>query len=348
MMAILTNHWFERITGFPEAGYTETQERLRVEDGFLISETSGVKHAVGDLEFPSLDDLRRNAENVRVPGDLSLEIVEGDVRAMHADALNSGAVFQVASQFNLLEMVGPNVTPEAGVTRYAYDNTQGPACAIAAGAGTIWRNYLVPIKNQLGQTAERQLDGLEELGDLLARDMGLEPGSLWKMRNGYALPEHTMLARMEEHLESLSETERDRLRGLLRVGVHRHVGVTEDGAPPDMRVTQVYCSALPVAYSGILKREWTRLASLVLEAAYEATFLAAVINASQGFSNRLLLTRLGGGAFGNDEAWISAAILRALHITAHQGLDVVMVSHGSPSSAVRAVEADWREAQDIP
>ena len=47
---------------------------------------------------------------------------------------NAGALFQVASQLNLLEMTGPEVTPEDGVTIYQDDRTQGPACAIAAGA----------------------------------------------------------------------------------------------------------------------------------------------------------------------------------------------------------------------
>ena len=63
---------------------------------------------------------------------------------MHQDPQYAGALFQVASQFNLLEMTSPDVTPEDGVTRYAYDRTQGPACAIAAGAATLYRNYFVP------------------------------------------------------------------------------------------------------------------------------------------------------------------------------------------------------------
>ena len=37
-----------------------------------------------------------------------------------------GALFQVASQFNLLEMVSPRVTPEDGVTRYQHDRTPDP------------------------------------------------------------------------------------------------------------------------------------------------------------------------------------------------------------------------------
>ena len=56
-------------------------------------------------------------------------MVCGDVRQMNRQPANAGALFQVASQFNLLEMTGPAVTPEEGVTRYQGDPTQGPACA---------------------------------------------------------------------------------------------------------------------------------------------------------------------------------------------------------------------------
>jgi hypothetical protein len=333
--------WFARITGFPEGSYAEMQARLRVENGRLVPEGGGLGHAVGEFELISLDTLRARASGLTVPGQLSLGIVEGDVRRMHIELENAGAVFQVASQFNVLEMIGPDVTPEHGVTGYVHDRTQGPACAIAAGAGTIWRNYLAPIGDQIGQTVDRQLDGLADLGEALALDMGLAPGTLWRMRNGYALPDRRGLSRIEAHLAGLDEGGRDRLRGLLRVGLHRDVGVTEPGAAPDTRVTQVYCSALPVAYSRFLAADWGEFASLILEAAYEATVLSAVLNAARGRSRRLLLTRIGGGAFGNDEAWISAAILRALRLVAGQGLEVLMVSYGPPSAAIREVEAEW-------
>lgn len=39
--------------------------------------------------------------------------------------------------FGRLEMISPEVTPEAGVDQYEYDHTKGPACTIAAGAGTF-------------------------------------------------------------------------------------------------------------------------------------------------------------------------------------------------------------------
>lgn len=332
--------WFKRITGFPEGIYEETRARLRVENGRLLNEKDATSYAVGELELPTLEELRERSAASPLPGRLSLGVLEGDVRALHAEPENAGATFQVASQFNLLEMVGPDVSPEDGVTRYAYDRTQGPACAIAAGAGTIWRNYLAPVGEGTGQTADRQIDALADLEAELARRLGVT-GRLWEMRNGYALPSRDRLSAIEGYLAVLGEPERDALRSRLRVGVHRDVGVTEPGADPDARVTQVYASALPVAYSGIRAAHWSELAALVLEAAYEATLHAAVLNVARGGSRRVLLTRLGGGAFGNDEGWISYAILRALSRFRDQDLEVLMVSYGPASRAILEVQEVW-------
>lgn len=76
------------------------------------------------------------------------------------------------------------------------------------------------------------------------------------------------------------------------------------------------------------------MARMVLEAAYEATFAAAVINAADTGVHKLFLTLLGGGVFGNDDAWITAAIERAFKIHATHGLDVQIVSYGQSQPAV--------------
>jgi hypothetical protein len=69
-----------------------------------------------------------------------------------------------------------------------------------------------------------------------------------------------------------------------------------------------------VAYSPVPASHWEPFASLVLQAEYEATMWAAVLNAQRGASNVVLLTWLGGGAFGNEDSWIHAAMRRALHM----------------------------------
>ena len=74
-----------------------------------------------------------------------------------------------------------------------------------------------------------------------------------------------------------------------------------------------------------------------LDAAYEATLWAAVLNCRQGGSNIVLLTMLGGGAFGNATEWIHTAIERALKKAQGHGLDVRLVSYGPPSVLMRSL-----------
>lgn len=336
-------NWFERLTGFPEVSHAETQSRLKLENGRLHSLVNGRSYDVGTLELVSLAELRERARDVSVPGQLRLGVAQGDVRALHLDPRNAGALFQVASQFNLLEMINPDVTPEQGIGRYEHDRTQGPACAMAAGAGTIYRNYLVPVDDQLGQTRDHQINGLADLGHALGETLGMPANSLWRMQNGYALPSRESLERIAEHLRTRSSHELDQLRSLLRVGLHSDVEVTDGDQSPGPLVSQIYCSALPVAYAGHRDAPWSEFARLVLDAAYEATLLAGVLNAARGASNRVLLTRLGGGAFGNDDDWIDAAILRALRLVRNQDLEVEVVSYGAPSSGLRNLVRTFTE-----
>ena len=105
-------------------------------------------------------------------------------------------------------------------------------------------------------------------------------------------------------------------------------------------VSQAFCSALPVAYNRSVPRpHWEPFASLVLQAAYEATMSAAVLNAQRGASNIVLLTQLGGGAFGNQDAWIFAAMGRALEMMSGFELEVKIVSYGTPSQAISVLQS---------
>jgi hypothetical protein len=253
---------------------------------------------------------------------------------MHRLPENAGAIFQVASQFNLLEMVSPSVSPEEGVTRYQHDHTQGPACAIACGAATIYRNYFAKVGDRAGQTAKCQLDGLAGIGKALAQTLRKPAETLWEMRNGYALCYRSGLDAISAHLKVLSLAEIDDLRGKLSIGIHRDVEVTDLPSERRPLVSQAFCSALPVAYTSVAPLHWERFAALILEAAYEATILAGIVNARRGASNVVLLTLLGGGAFGNREEWIHAAMYRALKIGSGFDLEVKLVTYGEPSRAL--------------
>jgi hypothetical protein len=322
--------WFETLIGCPEGSPQQVRENIVLDGELLKSRVNGKVLACGRLETPSLAELR---ERVKVgkpgAGKLSVREIVANVQDLHRDISNAGALFQVASQFNLLEMVSPQVTPERGVGIYEHDRTQGPACAIAAGAGTIYRNYFAPVNGKIGQSAENQIDCLADFGEAL----GNSENRLWKMKNGYALPSREGLIEISKRLRESSEKELDELRKRLRIGIQWNTQVTIKNAKH--RVSQVYCSALPVAYCNHDSSLWENFARLVLEASYEATLCAAILNTQTNGNRTLFLTLLGGGAFGNKIDWIVDAIERGLNLNKQVDLDVAIVSYGSSSQGVR-------------
>ena len=326
-----TGNWFERLFGFTESNRATVHDKLEVEGNTLRTKLRGTEWTCGKLEILSLADLRSEHNGLQLTTGSQIKVSEvvGDVKAFHVELANAGALFQVASQFNLLEMVSPSVTPEQGITIYENDPTQGPACAVACGAGTIYRNYFVEFDGQIGQTATKQVDCLAAIGEAL----GNANGRLWKMKNGYALPSAEGLQEIDSKLSSMSESQLDDLRGMLKVGLQWDTQVTLRDC--EHLVTQAYCSALPVAYSGLPSRSWEKFARLILEAAYEATLAGAVKNASKTGNTSVYLTLLGGGAFGNDQGWILDAIRRAARLYRRVGLDVKIVSFRNSNPAIR-------------
>jgi len=324
--------WFEALTGFPEKSPQQTRENISVCGNTLTSHINGKVLVCGELETPSLAELRECVHSSRHrAGRISVREVVANVQNLHTNESNAGSLFQVASQFNLLEMVSPSVTPEHGVGIYENDPTQGPACAVAAGAGTIYRNYFAIVDGQIGQSAKNQIDCLADIGAAL----GNSESRLWEMRNGYALASHSGLVEISNRLRASTESELDGLRQLLRIGIQWNTQVTLNESKH--MVSQVYCSALPVAYSHHSSSLWAEFARLVLEASYEATICAAILNSTRNGNNRLFLTLLGGGAFGNEIDWIIVGIQRALNLYQRADLDVAIVSYGSSNQNIRQV-----------
>ena len=322
--------WFTKLTGIDEHSPDQVRRELSLAGDCIVS-PMGKRIAFGRFETPKLAELRR------IMADLDLETesqpasvreVVGDVRELHAEPANAGAMFQVASQFNLLEMTTPSISPERGVGIYENDPTQGPACAIACGAGTIYRNYFADVDGQIGQTADKQIDCSADLGT----ELGNVDQRLWTMQNGYLFPCDEGLTEITRAIRSASEAERNALLGHLRIGLQLDAEVTLDGA--GHQVSQVYCSALPVAYGRQPIDQWTDFAKLILDAAYEATLAVAVLNASRSGNRVVFLTLLGGGVFGNRDHWIIDAIGRAFQIHRDHGLDLRIVSYGRSKPAV--------------
>ncbi|MCC5848526.1 MAG: hypothetical protein JJU29_10550 [Verrucomicrobia bacterium] len=112
----MTPDLFKQLFGFPERSPDEVRQGLQVEDERLVSRVNGAAHAFGRLEIPSLVELRSRVKALNPdPLPSTCREIVADAQSLHADPANAGALFQVASQFNLLEMCGPNETPEMGV-----------------------------------------------------------------------------------------------------------------------------------------------------------------------------------------------------------------------------------------
>ena len=318
--------WFKDVTGIDEESPEQVRRELSIDDDSIVC-PNGSRIAFGRLETPKLTELRSAVAAADAPrGRARVREVVGDVRQLHSNADNEHALFQVASQFNLLEMANPSVTPERGVGIYEHDRTQGPTCAIACGAGTIYRNYFVPCVNAegqsvLGQSAAHQIDCATDLGNLL----GNTNGKLWKMENGYLFPTDQGLQQITNGLQLASESERETLRGELSIGLQWHADVTLPGC--EHRVSQAYCSGLPVAYGRQPTDDWTDFARLILDAAYEATICAGILNATETGSTTIFLTLLGGGVFGNRDEWIIRAIERGVAKYRDHDLDIRIVSY---------------------
>lgn len=316
--------WFKTLFGTEELRvYQELKDKfaLSSDHSILKSLENGKVFHIGKFTTPTLQELRNESKQHLKGGDRKLtyeHIVAGDAFPMHYQYPN--AVFQAASQFNCLEFSSSKTTPERGVEIYQYDNTQGPACAMACAAGTVYRNYFVDVDalkaggscrsagpfdqeyvqdtRKLGQTIRNQLNNLDELEALLHN----YEHNFWYLENGYTFSaDLNRLLGLNDYLDEhfFSAGKRDELLARIKIGVHSNVGVTfqnrytpvkgyrparkgeTDETLDDVRVTQTYCSALSCAYAGISNLYWAPLARLVLDAAYESTLWAAVIHAAQ-------------------------------------------------------------------
>ena len=155
--------WFSSLFGFLETDYATAKATLCLSQNetgqkIIMSRASNKSYLAGNFRTPRLLELRaealRNQDVIKLKhadSALTLDFVYGDVSLLHADEKFRYATFQAASQFNCLELIDPIITPEHGISGYEHDRTQGPACSIACGAGTAYRNYFHEWENRRGE-----------------------------------------------------------------------------------------------------------------------------------------------------------------------------------------------------
>eukprot|EP00927_Polykrikos_kofoidii_P042838 TRINITY_DN36888_c0_g1_i1.p1 TRINITY_DN36888_c0_g1~~TRINITY_DN36888_c0_g1_i1.p1 ORF type:complete len:363 (+),score=53.15 TRINITY_DN36888_c0_g1_i1:60-1148(+) len=349
--------WFTNVFGVREIhgtnGWKETRDLFRYDaaTGALVALAPVEREFVaGFFSTPSLEQLRQGIDLDTVAGalgrqPLTVREIVADVATLHTKVENRYAVFQAASQFNALEHTSQRGVPEDGITCYAGDHTQGPACAVACAPGTVVRNYFA-FDGQ-GQTRLRQVRNLGDAEDLLDN----ETNGYFKVINGYTMANEADLHRLSEALHD--EGLREAVRRKLRIGVQQDTevvcsdfgSVMYQGRRREQLVTQAYCSAISVSYSCCSKASWEAFARLVLESLYEATMYVAANNymrhPNEAGARRVFLTSVGGGVFGNSMNWIRDAMVRALTKFEHVGFEVILVSFGRPTQEFSELEERW-------
>lgn len=382
-----TKNFFHDVFGFEELVIGD-DKKLKVNESirgafkggsYLIGHRREIK--TGELSTPTLLESEEEFKVLLRQFRVSKKVYDvvatgentvGNAREMHSSPENNGAIFQAASQFNLLEHILPSFGPEHGITCYENDNTQGPAVAMSAVGGLAYRNYLVRIKNgivssdedaKMGQDRDNQIDCLvdvqriiknQALKNKIAFDSTLRSrhipstiipnGDCFILYNGYVESNAGNLQILNSLLAGSGGAEfRQDLKNALRVGIHRDVQVTLNNnyANPNF-VTQIYASAVGIAYSSLGANEtqrkalWEPFAKIVLESAYEHTMLEGLKNNIKKIlkgeeTKPIMLTKLGGGVFGNDHDWIKKAMSSAIEKAGEYGVpfDVKLVHYGN-------------------
>eukprot|EP00010_Vexillifera_abyssalis_P003036 CAMPEP_0201556186 /NCGR_PEP_ID=MMETSP0173_2-20130828/53822_1 /ASSEMBLY_ACC=CAM_ASM_000268 /TAXON_ID=218659 /ORGANISM="Vexillifera sp., Strain DIVA3 564/2" /LENGTH=278 /DNA_ID=CAMNT_0047968331 /DNA_START=234 /DNA_END=1067 /DNA_ORIENTATION=- len=207
------------------------------------------------------------------------------------------ATFQVASNFNALESISPEQSLESKeryVTSYIFDRTQGPAASVHAGGAAIARAYtpfIPPTNNHFPNSS-------------LLNMIPNELSQFFPVQNGYV--------DFQQCPNDLPPFDSEKLLPLANVVYQSNVQVTSKSeshntmqVPPRLMenphyIDQVFCAAVNLAQglSGRLNKRSPNAierASLMLDASYQGTYLSCALNKR----NRLVLTLIGGGVFGN-------------------------------------------------
>jgi hypothetical protein len=189
---------------------------------------------------------------------------------------------------------------------------------MACPAAIVYRNYFA---NEAGASVDKELDCLEMLGELVNN----KDEKYWSMSRGFCLPLlDTNLVKLSTTIANDADFER-KVEEKVQVGVHWSTEVS--GGSHD--VSQVICSALPVAYmKSKPASDWEGFAASLLEAAFDATLtVAAILAAQEGKRKKVFLTAVGGGELGNRQKWICQALDKALHTHEKEPLDVMLVHY---------------------
>ncbi len=272
---ITPDNWFEKLLGFPETEFNYTHGEIPVK----------YHDYMGNFQQASIKELKERIDFTVVNnGKLPLNIYHRSSYGEHTELFDTSALqfnakpntlFQVASNFNCLENPKANYNVFNGyfITNQMSDITQGPSASGGAAFGAILR--LIKHKEQ----------PINLLSDV---PIYQNNGKVAYRKNNSPIPEFD--------------------KDLTKIGLHRDTRACFLRAdkfkynPSGPKINQVFTSTCICDTI-----QPNQLSRLLLEAAYEATYLSAIFTKAP----EVVLTMIGGGVFNNDNGLIADAMMKA-------------------------------------
>ncbi len=234
---------------------------------------------MGKFDEISIMELKQLTQQFKINDDipkLNVHVRNGyeheeyfDTYALQFNAPNN-AMYQVASNFNCIEVASEYVNPFSGkyLTKLMSDSTQGPSASGGAGYGAILR-LIMHKKNPINLLSDTQLKPVN--GKLRYFDL-------------------------KDHIDNDS----------IKIGLHTDVRATYsrywdnfEYNPNGPIIDQVFTSTCICS-----NNKPNKLSEILLQSAYDGTYLAAIYRQTP----KLVLTLIGGNMFMNSLQQIAGAI----------------------------------------
>lgn len=310
--------WFEAIFGFEENARYMKQciEIIEYDDHVeLKSKINSKTYNAGMFHIRSSSrncyklakkDKQGTLNIIKGYGQYSKHFELVDILSMQSLSKWNGATYLIASNFNCLEFTNSNQTAADGVTNYYEYDTQGSNAALSCCPALVYRNYFKNIYKEINL---------------------LEKTPIWVLHGFATIPN-------DKYLMKSNSTFNWDNPNVWQVGVHSNceVVITRGNdssyreATKNQIANHVYASAFNFRRNVKLTYLTKEIAKKLLTAEYRAAILSAWENsikyAGLEGSNKLSLTLLGGGVFGNPYKIICDAIRDNIELIVESGLDV--------------------------
>lgn len=268
--------WFEDILGFNEKDFDYTLEKIPE----FIRNKMGIFEVFNIIQLKDKFNKIKKINNTHLQLNIKYRKTHNNINKFDTSALQfyseENTLFQVASNFNCIEIPRADYNPFNGrfLTMQMNDSTQGSSAAGGAAFGSILR---------LTIHKEKRINLLDEVP--------------LKVNNGKL-----------KYSENIKTNKFN--SDLIKIGLHSNVEANFlrsdefEYKENNIKINQIFTSTC--ICSNNTDNKENELSSILLEKAYEATYLCGIITKAP----RIVLTLIGGGVFNNSIKLICQIIIK--------------------------------------